>query len=146
MPVVRVVQVAVHQVIDVVAVWHRFMAAAGAVHVLRTVTGAAVLRRAGGGVDGVDLQLMLLDACGPHVVQMAVVQVINVAIVADGRVAATRPVGVVVLRVKGVGRAHGFLSFLWFRPPVAESPAWGSLQFVRVDAGSVNEIGHVPIR
>ena len=44
---VRMVQVAVHQVIGVIAVRHGFMAAAGAVLVGGVVGAARVLRRAG---------------------------------------------------------------------------------------------------
>ena len=89
---VGVVQVAIDQVIDVVAVRHRFVAAAGAVAVALGVLAAVVAGRAGRGVGAPDRQGVLLDRAAVLVVQVAVVQVVGVAVVLDGRVAAVRPV------------------------------------------------------
>ena len=69
-----------------VAVRHGFVAAAGAVHVARLVAGARGRAAFGVGVrhgDG-----MLLHAAFVRVVQMAFLQVVHVAVVADGGVAA----------------------------------------------------------
>jgi hypothetical protein len=108
---VRVVQVSIDQVVDVIAVGHRLMAAVRAMvvvsGVLATIVVRSALRRVGGG----HLQMVLFDALRPHVVQMAIVQVIDVALVADGRVATA---GTVLVSMPGVMRrraAHGSSSF-----------------------------------
>jgi hypothetical protein len=107
---VRVVQVAVDQVVGVVAVRHRFVAAAGTVAVALVVTAAGVLRGAIGRVGRADLDRMALDAAFAHVVQVAVVQVIDVVAVLDGGVAAGWAMLVVVILVNLV-LAHFFPSF-----------------------------------
>jgi hypothetical protein len=101
---VRVVQVAFDQVIDVVAVRNGFVAAARAVLVFLVVLAAIVLRSALGWVAGIDRELMLLDAAFGHVVQVAVVQVVHVAFVTDGGVAAA---GAVLVCVVGMVTRHG---------------------------------------
>jgi len=92
MVAVRVMQVAVDQVIDMVAVGHRFMAAAGAVAVGLVVAVALVFRGAAIRVFGADFQHMLVHVIAVGMVQMTVVQVINVILMADGHMAALRPV------------------------------------------------------
>ena len=98
---VRVVQVAIDEVIDVVAMWHRFVAAAGAVDVSGFVAAAVVVGRAGVRVGGADGDAVFIDVVAMRVVQVAVVQVIDVAVVLDGGVAAARAV---LVRVVGVVR------------------------------------------
>ena len=66
---VRVVQAAIDEKVDVVAVRHGFVAAAGAVHVARLVAGAR--GRAAFGVDIRHGDGMLLHAAFVRVVQMA---------------------------------------------------------------------------
>jgi hypothetical protein len=87
---VRVVQVAVDEVVDVVAVGDRFVAAAGAVHVAGLVAAAA--RGAGvqpsGFLVGVTSRLVLVDVVTVRVMQVAVVQVVDVVAVPDRGVAA----------------------------------------------------------
>ena len=83
---VRVVQAAIDEKVDVVAVRHGFVAAAGAVHVAWLVTGAR--GRAAFGVGVGDGDGVLLHAAFMRVVQMAFLQVVHVAVVADGGVAA----------------------------------------------------------
>jgi hypothetical protein len=103
---VRVVQMAFHQIVGVVAVRHRLMAAAGAVAVALRVAAAVVVRCALGGVGRADRQGVFLDLPGRHVMEVAVVEVIHVAVVLDGRVAAA---GAVLVRVRLVllcRRAH----------------------------------------
>jgi hypothetical protein len=104
MPLMRVVQVARDEVIDVVAVRHRFVPAAGAVNVSRLVPAAGVAGGAGLGIGRGDGQHMLLDhSARGGVVEVAVVQVIDMAVVLNGRVPAAGAVNVVVI---GVG-VHG---------------------------------------
>jgi hypothetical protein len=86
---VGVMEVAVDEVVDVVAVGDGGMAAVGAVLVAFFVAVAGVLGSAIGGVGFVDGQGMLLNLVPFDVVQMAVVQVIDVAVVDDAGVATT---------------------------------------------------------
>jgi hypothetical protein len=111
---VRVVQVAIHQIIDMVAVGDRLVAACWAVAVILRVSGTAVLRRAAGGVGRVDCQLVFLDLGTLDVVQMAVVQVIDVAIMQNPGVAA---IGAVLVRVSCVMSRHD--QFTPFRAALA---------------------------
>jgi hypothetical protein len=70
---VDVVQMAVHQVVHVVAVRDRLMATARAVPVPFGVPAAIVGRGAARRVRAGDRQVVLLDAVRRHVVQVAVV-------------------------------------------------------------------------
>src|SRR6516164_254630 len=89
---VRMVQVAVHEVINVVSVRHGFVAAARTMLVPLLMLAASVIGSAVRGIRAGDRQLMLLDAALGPVVQMAVVEVIDVALVLDGGVAAIQAV------------------------------------------------------
>jgi len=98
MVAVGVMQVPVDQIVDVVAVGHLLMPAAGAVHVVGRVRAAAVVGRAAVRVDVGHLDAMLLD----HVpflgmVEVSVVQVVDVIVVLNGDVAAVRTVLVAVV-------------------------------------------------
>ena len=73
---VRVVQAAIDEKVDVVAVRHGFVAAAGAVHVARLVAGAR--GRAAFGVGVGDGDGVLLHAAFMRVVQVAFLQVVHV--------------------------------------------------------------------
>ena len=95
----RVVQVAINEVVGVVAMRHGFVAATGAVDVSRFVAAAVVVRRAGIRVGGADGDAVFIDVIAVRVVQVAVVQVINVAFVFDGGVTAIRAVLVFVVGV-----------------------------------------------
>ena len=101
--VVRVVQVSVDQVVGVVAVRHRFVAAVGTVLViLRVFRGVA--RRAIRGVLGIDRDLVLVLVVAVRMVQVAVVKVVGVACMLDGGVTAVGSVNVVtVIAVLWVG-------------------------------------------
>jgi hypothetical protein len=105
---VRVVKMALHEVINVVAVRDRLVAAIRAVLMLAVVDFAD----AAAGVGVVDRDRVLLDgAVAPHMVQMAIVQVIDVAAMHDGGVAATGAVlvGMVGVKVR-VGHGGSFRS------------------------------------
>jgi hypothetical protein len=104
---VRMMQVAVDQVIDMVAVRDGFVAAARAVLMGPVVSAAGVFGRARGRVGGADLKLMLLDSLSAHVVKVAVVQVVRVVAVLDRGVATA---GAVPVRMVGVMVGH--VSFL----------------------------------
>jgi hypothetical protein len=106
---VRVMQVAGDEVIDVIAVRDRGMAAARAVHVIFRVTGALMLRRALARIRGVDGDRALVDVVAVHVMEMTVVHVVDVAGVANRLMAAGRAVNVRVLALMRVRGAHAQL-------------------------------------
>ena len=88
MVAVLVVQVTADEVVDVVAVWHRLVPAFRAVLVFGLVLGAVAVACAVGGVEIADRNCVTVDGGAGVVVQLAVVQVVHVIVVADGRVPA----------------------------------------------------------
>lgn len=98
---VRVMQVAVDQIIDVVAVRHRFMPATRSVHVASFVPGTTMVRCAAVGITLRYFNHMLIDMVAMRMMQMTVVKVINVVTVAKGRMPAT---GTMLVGVIGVVR------------------------------------------
>ena len=96
---VFVMQTAVDDVVDVVAVRYSFVAATFAVN----VAVAAVNRMAAVRVGFIDAQCILVVVTVVLMVQVAVVQIINVAFVFDGSVAAVCAVDVVMMFVGFAG-------------------------------------------
>jgi hypothetical protein len=100
---VGVVEAAVDEVVDVVAVGHGLVPAPGAVDVLGVVDGgdARLDGVAPGGVARADGQDVLVDLAVGDVVEVPVVEVIDVAVVLDGGVPAAGAVlvGVVLVLV-----------------------------------------------
>jgi hypothetical protein len=109
MPIVRVVQVAVDQVIDVVAMRHCLVATAGAVNVVGSMAGAGVARRTYRRIRRIAGDHMLVDVVAMDVVQVAIMQVVDVVIVLDRRVAAAGPMDVGMVGMGGAfhGRVSG---------------------------------------
>jgi hypothetical protein len=106
---VGVVQVAVDDVVGVIAVGDRVVPAGGTVDMILRVAGAgAVARRAGCGVGSADREDMLVDMVAVRVMQVAVVEEVLMAVVLDRLVAAARSVLVLVVLVRLV-RRHGVL-------------------------------------
>jgi hypothetical protein len=109
-PAVRVVQVAVDEIIDMVAVRNGGMSAVRSVNVAGWVAAATVRGGAGSRMGAIHRQFVLFDrSVGTGVVQVPCVQVVEMAIVLDGSVSA---IGTVLVRMIGVcGGGHGmFLS------------------------------------
>jgi hypothetical protein len=73
MAAVHVMQVAIHEIIDVIAVGDRLVATAGTMLVVPGVAAATVRGRAIGRVFAVHFQAVLLHPPGSHVMQVAVV-------------------------------------------------------------------------
>ena len=96
---VLVVQTAVNDVVDVIAVRYSFVAATFAVN----VAVAGVNRMAAVRIGFIDTQCMLVVVAVVLMVQVAVVQIINVAFVFDGSVAAVCAVDVVMMFVGFAG-------------------------------------------
>ena len=96
---VLVMQTAVDNVVDVIAVRYCFVAATFAVN----VAVAGVNRMAAVRIGFIDAQCMLVVVTVVLMVQVAVVQIINVAFVFDGSVAAVCAVDVVMMFVGFAG-------------------------------------------
>jgi hypothetical protein len=90
----RMVQSAVYEIVDMVTVRHRFMTAVWTVCV-----GAVNFRSAFHGIRGVVHNDMFVDVIVVHMVEMAVVKIIHVALMANCRVPAIRTM---LMRVVGV--------------------------------------------
>jgi hypothetical protein len=88
--------VTLDEVIDVIAVRHGLVPAAGAVNVTLLVGSAIVLRRTAVGILRSHIQDVLVDVVPVDVVQMPVVQIVHMTVVLNGRVAA---VGAVLMDV-----------------------------------------------
>lgn len=102
---VLVVQTAVYDVVDVIAVWYSFVAAAFAVNMASTgLHGMAAV-----GVGGIYIEAVFVVVTVVFVVQVAVVDVVDVVAVFDGGVAAAFAVNVLVVGM-GMAVAH-FISF-----------------------------------
>lgn len=96
---VRVVQVAVDQVVYVIAVGNSLMAAAGAMRVAGCVAAAGVRRRTCLGVRAAHREHVLIDMIFVIMVKVAGVQVISMVAMKDGAVAAVRAMDVLVVFV-----------------------------------------------
>jgi hypothetical protein len=103
---VRLMQVAAHQVVDVVTMRHRFVATTWSMGVRFAVGAAGVVRGAGGRISATDGELMLVDMIAVRVVEMPVVQIVDVPLVLNRGVAAIRGVLVGVPFVDVVSIRH----------------------------------------
>jgi hypothetical protein len=110
---VRVMEVAADAVIDVIAVRNRLMAAAGSLNMAclmpsTAMVGGAVVRVVAG-----DFDHMLVDMALMRVMEVTIVQIIGVAAVTNGRMAAA---GAMLVRMVGViwcgAGGHRLSSFL----------------------------------
>ena len=100
MGAVRMMQVAADAIIDMVTVRYGLVAAAGSMHVIRSMAAATVICRTALRVLARHVDHVLVDMILMRVVQMPVVQIVDMAGVAHGRMAATRPM---LMRVVGMG-------------------------------------------
>ncbi len=108
MTVMGMVQAPIDQVADMVAMGHRFMAAARPVHMLASMAQRAVgERRASAGIRRADLDDMLIHMVFMGVMKMTVMEIIHMIAVLDGGVAAARSVDVIVIGVFGMVTGHG---------------------------------------
>lgn len=98
---VRMVQMPIDEIADVVAVRDGFVATARTVNVTRFMTRAGVVRRAAIRVLLADLDHMLVHMVPVRVVKMPIMQVIDMVAVTDSGVPAIRAVDMVVVLVMG---------------------------------------------
>jgi len=92
MVAVSVVQVVAHQVIDMVSVRYRWVAAVGAVNMAVAMSRALVGRGAFFGIIRTHLNVMFFDMVAVLVMQVAIVEIIGVTVMHHRRVAAIRAV------------------------------------------------------
>ncbi|AOJ35023.1 hypothetical protein WJ16_26085 [Burkholderia metallica] len=105
---VRVMEMAVDQVVDVIAVRYLLVPAAGAVDMARLM--AAATRRALVRIVCTDLDRVLVDMIAMRMMQMAIVQIVDVVAVLDCGVSAARAMlMVMVSMVRFVAWAHACL-------------------------------------
>ena len=115
MAVVRMMQVALHEIVNMIAMRYSFVTTAWAMNMACFVTITVVLWGANIRVGRTDGDTMFVHVALVQVMQMAVMQVINVTIMFDGGMAAIRAVlvRVVGLLRKSAGIGH-FLFLLFF--------------------------------
>jgi hypothetical protein len=88
----------VYKIVDMVTMRHRFMSAVWTVRVR-----AVDLRRALHGIGGVDRDRMLIHVILVHVMQMAIMKVIHMAVMVNRSVPAIRTMLMSVVRVVFLG-------------------------------------------
>ena len=104
---VGMVQVPVHQIVEMVAMRDRLVPAAGAV-----LMGTLHFRRAACRIGRIDADHVLVDVIAMHVMQMAVMQIVDVAFMAECQVTAVRAVLMGMVRmVLLIASRHGRRSF-----------------------------------
>ena len=108
MVAVGVVEVAVDQIIDMVPMGHCLVAASITVAVILVVARTGVVRGTVSPILGGHGQGVLIDVVFMGMMKVAIMKVIDVAVVLDGRVATSLAVGMGVLAVSCVCR-HGYL-------------------------------------
>ena len=100
---VWMMQMSVDEIVDVIAMRDLLVPASRSVHVGRVVSGARVLRGATVGVDRGNLNHMFIDVITMHVMKVSVVQIVDMIIVADSRMAAIGPMNMRMIAVLGFG-------------------------------------------
>ncbi len=109
---VRMVQPAVYEVIDMVAMRHLFMSAAWTVS-MRTVD----LRGAVHGICGIDRDDMFVHMILVHMVKMTIVKIVHMAVMANRGVSAIRAMAMSVVLMVFLGASgHRHVPYAWFLP------------------------------
>jgi hypothetical protein len=94
---VRMVQMAIDEIVDVVAMWDCFVAATGSMNMRSIMSGAAMVGRATIRVLVTRFNPMFINMIRVRMVKMAVVEIVHMVAVPDGNVAATGSMRVVVI-------------------------------------------------
>ncbi len=111
---VRMVQVPINQVIHMVTMGYRRMAAARSVLMIGGMTGTLVLWRTGVGVCRRDANHMFIDMIPVRMVQMTIMQVVNMSFMLNSDVPAVGSMLVVVVDVVGlIAGCHGDTPVGW---------------------------------
>ncbi len=104
---VRMVQVALHKIVDMVAVRHGLMATVCTMRMLGIMAVAYMAIGAVVRVGRCHVKFVLVDVTFVRVMHVAVVQKVCMVIVLDGRVSAVFAMLVGVIRVDGMFAGHG---------------------------------------
>jgi hypothetical protein len=108
---VGMVQVSIDQIIDVAAMGNRLMTAARAMPMRRIMAAAAMIGRAALGIFFCHLDHVFIGATRMRMLEMAVVEVIDVAMMSNRDVTAAGPVN-----VRMIGGGHDPGPFLAIAP------------------------------
>ena len=103
----RMVQAAIDQIIDVIAMGHRLMAAIRPMHMAGIMALAGLAVVAAVRVLGADLDDMLIDMIAMRVMEVPIVKIIHMVAMADGGMAAILTVLMRVIVVDAAVVAHG---------------------------------------
>jgi hypothetical protein len=116
-------KVSIDKIINVITMRHRLMSASRTMHVPGLVTGAAVIRRASSGIFRAHLDHMLVHVILVRMMEMAIMEIVDVVAVTNGRMAAAGAVLMgVILMLWVIASAH-----LWFlRGFCGCSAAWST--------------------
>ena len=93
----RMMQVTVNEIVDMIAVGHSRMTATRSVNVTSLVTAACMIRRAVIGIVGAHIQRMLIDVVAVRMVQVPVMKVVDMVAVLDCGMSAIRAMNVGVI-------------------------------------------------
>ena len=115
------VQAAVDEIVGVIAMRNRFMAASRAVAMRRIMTAAAMFRAAAVRVGGTDFDDVLLEVPVIWVLQLPGIQVIQVPFVANRKMATA---GTMHVRMSGVRSAGCHVCLQLAAGYVSDSRAW----------------------
>lgn len=133
---VHVVEVPVDEVVDVIPVRDRLVAAARTVRVTHLVPGARMLACAAVRVLRIDGDDMVVDVVAVGVMQVTVVEIVEMSLVHDGPVAASGSVDVRVLA--GVRDVLGHVPTVCTRPPGVQA---SQMRLTRTDASRARRDG-----
>jgi hypothetical protein len=112
MVAMRMVKMAVDEIIDVIAVRHGLMSTPWAMHVPRLMTFATMIGRASVRVSRTHFDDMLVDVIAVRMVEMAIMQIIDVVAMANGCVTTAGAMLVIVIgMMRKIAGAHRLLPF-----------------------------------
>ncbi|MDT3722385.1 hypothetical protein [Pseudomonas oryzihabitans] len=98
MAIMDMMQAAIHQVVDMIAMGNGFVAAIGAMDMIGCVA-AALAMSALVGIGGANGDDVFVDVIAMHVVQVTIVKIVDVPVMLDGGVSAIRPMLMAVIGV-----------------------------------------------
>lgn|GEM_PF-1610679 len=106
---VGMMQVAINEIVYVVTVGNRFMTTSWPMHMTWLVACTGMVRGAAVRISVRDLKPMFIDMIPMRMMQVTIVQVVNVAIMFDRRMAAVRTVRMIVIFVNIAAAHESFL-------------------------------------
>jgi hypothetical protein len=100
----RMMQVAIHQIVQMITVGNLGVSTGRSMAVVLLMASASVLGAAGRRIGPIDFQNVVINMVAMNVVQVAIMQIIRVAVVLDGDMAALRAmfVGVPFMHFAGL--------------------------------------------